>query len=152
MIVARIAKAAVKIPWKRILQRVVPAAIDHVLDRVKRRKPRRKSSQKSAADPVAERIDKLEEDLESSLAAVRSTSDELARRIHDIGAAAQVLIARLTIALVVAVASSIIAIAALLIVLLRPREANRTPNQSPEPAAGRSDVEFSDDFNTHIAV
>lgn len=110
MIMARIAKAAVKIPWKRILQTVMPAAIDQVLDRVKRHKQQR--------DSLAKRIDELEDDLESSLEAVRSTSDELASRIHDIGTAAQVLTARLTIALVIAAAAFIIAVAALLIVLL----------------------------------
>src|SRR5439155_24041563 len=75
---ANIAKAALKIPWKKIAQTVVPVAIEHVLDRVKRRKPARERAQKPTPDVLAERVDKLEDDLEASLEAARSTSDELA--------------------------------------------------------------------------
>jgi hypothetical protein len=69
---ASIAKAALKIPWKRIVQTVVPIAIEHVLDRVKRHKPARDQRQKPAEDELAKRVSKVEEDLEASLEAVRS--------------------------------------------------------------------------------
>jgi hypothetical protein len=116
---ANIAKAALKIPWKKIAQTVVPVAIEHVLDRVKRRKPARERMQKPTPDILAERVDKLEDDLEASLEAARSTSDELGRRIHDVGTAAQVLTARLTIALAIASIALAVAITALVFLLLR---------------------------------
>jgi hypothetical protein len=107
----QIAKIATKLPWKRIVQTVVPVAIDQVLATIKRTQPRRSSSQ--ATDPLTKRIEKLEEDLELSLNAVRSNSDDLARRLQEIAAAAQIITLRLTITLVIAVFAAVLAILAI---------------------------------------
>jgi hypothetical protein len=108
----QIAKIATKLPWKRIAQTVVPVAIEQVLTGLKRRQPR--SSPSQANDPLSKRIDKLEEDLEKSLEAVKTNSDDLARRLQEIASAAQIITLRLTITLVIAIFAALLAVLALI--------------------------------------
>jgi len=112
-----------KIPWKKIGEVVIPVAIDQVLDTIKSRnkaRPQQKSkgsvqNQIEVVSALEVRIHKLEDELEETVEALRTTSTELSKRIQEIAAASQIVTVRTTIALALSSISIVIGAVILLI-------------------------------------
>src|ERR1043166_2372941 len=105
--------AATQIPWRDIIK-YAPAAIKALKESIDPIRSRLKASSK---DSVDSRLAEIESDLRDSLEAVETTSEQLAKRIQELGEAGQILTARIRVAIIIALFSAFVALVAVIIAL-----------------------------------
>jgi hypothetical protein len=107
--VAKIVRtAATKVPWRVLIETGLPVAVDEI-----------KKLLAKIGSPKSPDAEKVEDELQQTVRALRDALTEVSERIQVFGEAAQVLTARVTIALAVSVVSLLLAIGCWLLILFR---------------------------------